>query len=721
MHLQVRLVDALTVSDEEAPGAHLFTVGDPKQSIYRFRGADLEQFRSVRSRGGAEVTHLTTNFRTVASVVDWVNRAFEPLLTDTAGEWTALDVSREFSLANTVGGVQMLGGPLEDLKARDVRELEAADTVARLVAAKQEGWLVEVDGELRPIRYGDMATLMPTRRSLPALERELRRAQVPYRVESRSLIWATQEIRDLTNVLTAVANPRDEVAVLATLRSAAFACGDDDLYQWTLAKHGWNYTVALSDEAQQMPVGRALGRIKALHDRHVWVPVSQFVAEVVAELRMYELAFARPRQREAWHRLRFAVDRARAWTEEGGSGLHGFVQWIQTQDREAADAIETVVPEADDDAVRLMTIHASKGLEFPLVALVGLGSPDTVTDSARLIWTKSGCEVRIGDKDIAWQTAGFAESCVRRRESWSKPRRLRLLYVGATRARDHLLVSLYRQAKRGSNSLAACIEGVVQVTPEPLVARQLISENSSAKVQQDVEAPHLIRERRKRLVKFASRPLAMSATAVASRASGTASVLPTVTASSATSDAAQLAERLDFGSAVHKALEVIDLQASSELVAEVAQQQAAEFGLLGRELEVARSVSKALTSPLLRQAINSGRWWREVPVYCSENDLVVGGTIDLLFENPDGLVVVDYKTEDTVDGDSLDRAVERYKWQLVTYVLAVERSLGKKVSEAVLLFIPPTAEPALAAPLSSIDEAISILNSDLFGSWAKEA
>ncbi len=113
----------------------------------------------------------------------------------------------------------VLGRPHDDVATADMRAVEAGEIAAWIAAT------VAADG----LRHADVAILLPTRTALPALETALEAADVPYRVESRSLVWATEEISELLAVLRAVDDPADEVALLAALRTPAFGCGDDDL------------------------------------------------------------------------------------------------------------------------------------------------------------------------------------------------------------------------------------------------------------------------------------------------------------------------------------------------------------------------------------------------------------------------------------------------------------------------------------------------------------
>src|SRR5690606_20808676 len=151
----------------------------------------------------------------------------------------------------------------------------------------------------------------------------------PLVVEARSLIFSSDEVRDLTTILTAIEDPNDQVAVLGALRHPAFGCSDADLVDWATAGHGWWLPAPDADPAAH-PVGRALQRLAALRGERQHHSVGGFVERVIAETHLTELALAHPRYRDRWRRIRFVADQAHAFHEAGGH-LRGFVRWLRDQ------------------------------------------------------------------------------------------------------------------------------------------------------------------------------------------------------------------------------------------------------------------------------------------------------------------------------------------------------------------------------------------------------
>ena len=138
-----------------------------------------------------------------------------------------------------------------------------------------------------------------------------------------------------------------------------------------------------------------------------------------------------------------------------------------------------------------------------------------------------------------------------------------------------------------------------------------------------------------------------------------------------------------------RVLQVVDLRMGVGLE-DIAKAQAAAEGVPGRADDIARLVRRALDSPIVKRALNSGRWWRETPVAGPVGDGIVEGFIDLLFEEEDGFVIVDYKTDALGSDEEIERAMARYRLQGGGYALALSRATGANVKEVSFLFLEPS-------------------------------
>jgi len=731
--LQIELA-VLLASDQDAADWHrltpapgrLFFVGDATQSIYRFRRADIGLFMEVREALVDEPLRLTQNFRSVPGVLAWVNHLFTALIgegeTGAQAAFEPLAAARPpLPGADREGPPVVLLGDEQDGSISRVREQEAADIAATVERAVSEGWPVaepaepEGPGGTRPARLADIAILLPTRTSLPQLEAALEDADVAYRVESASLVWSTQEVRDLLAVLQAVDDPTDEVALVAALRSPALACGDDDLFAYRQAGGRWSLDGAANPPeslAPEQPVVRALATLADLQAQRWWLSPSALVDKAIRDLGLFELAFAHRRPRDHWRRLRWVLDQARAFEEAGGGAVGGvtlraFLAWAERQAADEARTREAALPEADDDAVRILTIHGAKGLEFPIVVLAGLNRVATNGGGGgRVLWTEAGVpEAKAG----RFETPGFA-AVAEREKAMERHEQLRLLYVAATRARDHLVVSLHR--KPGDRSQAAEVARVAADAPDLWRRLEapfaLVLQNAVVAPKPEPDGAGRRREwdrRRKEQIAALRRVPFRAATDIAAAAAGGAGGAggaaggPPPAAGPGAGQAATPDLEPDpdappwrrgragtsIGRAVHAVLQSVDL-ATGEGAAEIARAQAAAEGVDAQAGEVERLARAALASEAVRTA-TAGRHWREVYVAAPVGDVVVEGFVDLLYDGPDGLVVVDYKTDAVRTEADIDAAVSRYRLQAAAYALALERSLGRAIVGCRFVFV----------------------------------
>ncbi len=455
----------------------LFFVGDPKQSIYRFRRADIQQYRLAQVMFGEElgsVLTLRTNFRTLPSIINWVNEVFGRLITEVATlqpPYNALAAGRPLpeELRNTTSSenadsyihnsevprVSILGLSPHDRREsiKWVREVESRDVAFAISEVMRERWTVIDPGtyQARAARPSDIAVLIPKRTCLPQLEDALSEAKISFRLEAASFVWRTQMVRDLMMCMRAISDPTDALAIASALRTPIYGCGDDDLYRHRVHHQGaWNYTDPRLSNAPSTPVVDALRHLSSLHRRKSTHGPAELLDALVRERRLYEQVATRSRPRDGWRQIRYLVDQARAWSDSQHGGLRGFLAWAKGQASENSRITESILPESDDEAVRVMTIHAAKGLEFPIVIVTGLQDKPRKRAGVQTIFKEEGSrpEIRLRG-DVS--SRAFDDHHETELEALHYER-LRLLYVACTRARDHLIVSVHRKERRETKS-----------------------------------------------------------------------------------------------------------------------------------------------------------------------------------------------------------------------------------------------------------------------------
>ncbi len=725
------------------PG-RLFIVGDTKQSIYRFRGADLTVVQQARQSGRLASATLSENRRSQEAILDWVNGVYGSVMgNDTSGlqaEYVPLQPNAGTQQGDTAAQVRVFG-EAADARADDVRRAEAED-IARLISAyASEGdhRLSVSDRELkqlRPARLGDVCILIRTRTGLGILERSLEDAGIPYRIEGGSLMFNTQEVQDLLNCLRAIDNPADEVSVVAALRSPAFACSDVDLLNWKDGGGIWNY-LDVRDDRGSSPVGDGMAALLDYHGRRHGISVTRLITEFVRDHRLEELDLAEYRPREIWRRRQFLIEQAR--NREGGGGtddgattssLYEFIKWAELQQDNANRISEIPVPETDDDAVRIMTMHSSKGLEFPIVVLLDVDyAPRSRTPNMLIDSATGELAVSIGSKsaNTRIQTPAY-EGLAELEDAHQTAEEVRLGYVAATRARDHLLVSLHRQLRTDGSFQNVVIETIVEQfdslphtvvepmtqLPPPAPTEPAITEPVA--LTYDVEGWH---QGRQTSIANRSTPQAVTATRIARQANsidggGLAAGDVVIEDKDAEADEEQpwRAGRggTAFGTALHAALQeavghvlselpVSDEQSLERLhhrldseIDRLAAWQADEEGVHGSADDIASLARVAVRHESVVSALMSASLWPEIPVAgaveTSRGPVVIEGIIDLLYLDHDGeLVILDYKSDDVEDDAAIERTMERYRWQGASYAVAVEKATGRRVKAVEFLFV----------------------------------
>ena len=699
--LQVEIVQLLARRDpagQFAPGA-LFVVGDPKQSIYAFRRADIHMTEQFRMSAQIDEASLTANFRSRGAILSWVNSVFgqwmgdgEPFQAPYVNLETGLADSADPGSADEAHRVRILGGEIDSPSVDAVRE-EEGEAIA-LVAAEFGAGLHSVrdaDGTIRPSSFGDLCILMPRRTALSSLERNLQDAGIPYVLQGESQLFETQEFRDMLNCLSAIDDPTDQVAVVGALRSPAFGCSDVDLWDWAASGCGFDYGDSVPETG--LYVCECLADLARYHQMRNRATTPELIETFVRDRMLRELAALGEDWSQRHRRIDLISEMARSVQRSGRYSLREFVDWLRSRQSLGERMIESAPSIIGNDAVRVMTIHGAKGLEFPGVVITGLNSSPVNRRGETVFDTDPeapvGVAIGLGSGRSRFETAGY-ETIADKKKQIGEAENIRLMYVAATRARDHLFVSLYR--KDGDKStLAAKLAQFAEnapglheqyaprggsVTPD----RQTATEpwGSSADMEawsSDISAA----------IAASGFPQSVSATALKSHD------LPLPPQKESADDSGLEPWRkgraaTSLGSAVHAVLQELDLESGDGIV-ELVNEKATAHGVTDHADEVASLAKAVHDSGVVKEAVRSGRYWRETPVAVGVGQgKSMEGVIDLIFESAPGeLVIVDYKT-DAVRGRSLPEMAEPYLPQIGAYVAAVDKTTPARVVKAVLVF-----------------------------------
>jgi ATP-dependent helicase/nuclease subunit A len=644
----------------------LFVVGDPKQSIYRFRGADMEAFESFTGhleRHGAGRCALATNFRSRPAIVAAVNGVFERIMTREKSLQSAYrPIAPAPSVADSGPGPVWLG--FEGAGGRSLGAAAAREAEAEWIAR----WLRDGRG---PFALRDVAIILRSGSALPAYLGALRRHGVPYAVEGEKRFFAAQEVLDFLNLLRALDDPSDSLALAGVLRSPLAALDDRDLLR--LARRG-----GLDFRRRGAPPRELYGALRRLRETAARRPVPELVAEILDETPLVELAAAAYQgQQTASNLLKFhrlALDAG-----ERSLTLQEFIAELSESVRTLREEGESPLADERLDAVRVLSVHKAKGLEFPVVILPNLSAGVAGgRDPAVLArWSAGEAGLSLGEallRNAAMALAGADE------EAHGKAEEIRVLYVAMTRAKERLILL---GGGRGGFSAELARSGAIpleSVAAAPPRRAEIPASSGSVPRAEARAFARGWRARRAREARVRARTRFVSASSLGPFLGEERSPPPPGGEGGAL-----------LGRVCHAALERWDfrnrrpLDGSSGLGALVERclgLAGAKEALRGPLSRRARAMlGSFLASSAARRIARSEILGREVPFLFEDGARVVRGTMDLLCREGGGYAVYDFKTSPSFPG--------RARLQEEIYRRAVEKALSSREVRFEVILLSP--------------------------------
>ncbi|MCX6573254.1 MAG: UvrD-helicase domain-containing protein [Candidatus Aminicenantes bacterium] len=442
-----------------APGS-LFLVGDPKQSIYRFRRADIDIYNLVRDRieaSGGETLALSANFRSLGAIADWVNPLFDP---GRGGVFPAAADAYQagFMPLETVRGRGR--GPLSGVRKitvpavpyhrkEDIAGFDAA-RVAGFIAWALAGNLGLDDGAGgdRPAEPGDFLVLFRYKDRMSRYARRLEELGIPFEIAGSDAFAENAEIREVMNLLRALDDPDDPVASVAVLRGMFFGLSDQDLLDHRAAGGGFCFLAEAGGPAGSARIRSAFGALRAWRELVTRVPPSVALETIIQDSGLLtHLVTTEMGSSRAGNVLKL-IEVLRGRESEDMTSFAAAVafldEWVGAMPVE-----EMSLAPGRRNAVRLMNLHKAKGLEAPVVWLanpagVGGFEPDRhvrrtgQTPLGHFRFTRPvGRQTRTVSQPVNWEESAAEEL------KYEEAEENRLMYVAATRARDLLVVSGY--------------------------------------------------------------------------------------------------------------------------------------------------------------------------------------------------------------------------------------------------------------------------------------
>ena len=451
---------------------NLFMVGDVKQSIYRFRNArpdlfvskqdtfDLYEETGVESLLKRTCILLKKNFRSVPQVLDFVNALFGRLMDPSVGD-IAYDDKASLNLGREIPDPEALS-PCEVWIVPDDPDpdgVSPARAEAHLVAERIKAMIAHeqvIDQEskaLRPVRYGDMVILA---RSLSNWGDEFYEALsdegIPVLMPRSSGYFQTLEVGTMLDFLKLIGNQKQDLPLSALMTSCIGRFTDGELAQIRAAGRDYRFFHEAVEAYLKEPADAVLGEklsafmelIRSFRERAPYMPVDRLLTQMMDEtgFRRYMEAMPGGVQRRA--NLMMLVDKARSFIQTGNSSLTGFLDYMELMDQNNVDYGEAGIFDSQADVVRMSTIHKSKGLEYPVVFLAGMGRGFNKRD----LNNKVVVHPEYGLGLYAWDTVTREKADTPIREIVRRKialddlgEEMRVLYVACTRARERLILT----------------------------------------------------------------------------------------------------------------------------------------------------------------------------------------------------------------------------------------------------------------------------------------
>ncbi|MHC1721518.1 MAG: helicase-exonuclease AddAB subunit AddA [Clostridiaceae bacterium] len=764
---------------------NLFMVGDVKQSIYRFRHAKPELFLKKYETYGTTAgmpgkkIKLYRNFRSRKTIIAGVNYIFSQIMSSGLGE-LEYNVGEELQYGaayedkeNSVE-INLIDrnedGPEED-EELDKTQIEARLVSKRILQLFRDGFQVydkETKAE-RNIMYKDIVILMrATEGRAGAFLEELSGAGIPAFADTSTGYFETTEIKTIMAILQIVDNPLQDIPMIAVLRSPVFMFTPEELVSLRMADKDSSFYDILKFVKEEDPLKEKvegfLEKLRSWRDKAAYLPIDEFIWFIYSETAYYSFVATLPQGEQRQANLRLLFERAKEFESTSYKGLFNFINFIDKLKNSSGDMGSAKILGENQDVVRIMSIHKSKGLEFPVVILSGAGNKFNMMDTSRNILFHQelgyGPDFVDYERRISYPT--LVKQVIKRKvmlETLSEE--MRILYVAFTRAKEKLIITgtvkniskncnkwceaaAYPGRKipehyvagsasyldwicaavarseegeairvRGAGNDIDCAEdcskwniriwskaeltSTLETSEEDVILKILEGEQKEAF---DEEIENQVCRRLQWQYKYSESSRIPAKLSVSDLKSAGYEIKEELKAPSFIKGDKKITAALR-GTLLHMVMQHLDLKRVSS-IREIENQIK---GLIEKEYiredeAAAVNISRIFgffNSDLGQRMIASPGVNREVPFFIEMDavdiypelpqevygleKVVLQGVIDCYFEEKDGLILVDYKTDFVENAEDL---AEKYRMQIDLYSKALEKVTGKKITERYL-------------------------------------
>lgn len=714
--LQEHIVERIKRND------NLFMVGDVKQSIYRFRLAEPELFmardRNYRNSGdeASTVIDLNSNFRSKSCVTESVNAVFESCMEG---------YDEEAKLHCTISADPGHKTEIHILDNKEGEKVIIADIIRECLGSD---FYDSKRNVTRPIGYRDIAVLSRGKGEIASLEHYLNNEGIPaYGMDGESF-FDTVELQVFMNVLKVIDNMMQDIPLISVMRSVLFGFSTQELAKIRIAFREESYAGAVLKYMVEGPDEALKNKIAAMNEQiEKWrmlsraVPVAQLIQILLYDTGFYDYCSGLPAGKKRASNLRLLVEKAISYEEKSRGGLYGFLSYADAVKNSKKTEVEAKTISENEDVVQIMTVHKSKGLEFPVVILMGAGKSLSGGGKTKPLHKDLGMSLKLSDWKNHWYKKTVLQTAIADKQRYENlEEEVRILYVAMTRAMDKLCIvgNLDDPSKIKTKSAKTSFLDLVCA---PLISNDL----ADVFIHENVTEPdvHLVNDKRspeellfmvenadyeineeiiRRLeyvypyadeehvkIKYSVSELGVSPDhQEAHIAEYKADGRQRVDAAQAGTAMHLIMEMIDFGEAMANGMSYIEEFADSLVSREIMTTDERRImncqGINAFfENEVGRRAAIAFTKGNLRKE-KEFILQKEI----SGRDVIVQGIIDCWFEEDGEIVLIDYKNSN-MNNRTEEDIVDTYREQINLYKEALEESTGFKVKESYLYLFGP--------------------------------
>ncbi|MBF8983398.1 helicase-exonuclease AddAB subunit AddA [Lutibacter sp. B2] len=769
---------------------NLFMVGDVKQSIYRFRLADPSLFINKYETFGNEDhalnrrIDLSKNFRSRQEVIDGINFIFKNIMTKEFGEIDYNESAYLYKGAEhkpidhsdiEITVVEKIQKDIEEeLEELEDMEVEARITAKRIKELMENEIYDDKLEDYRKITYKDMVILLRTTKNWAHTFLEVFIEEgIPAYADVNTGYFETIEINIFMNLLKIIDNKRQDIPLLSVMRSPIGGFSTDELIKIRIANKEKTYFDAVeeyinnAEDELTHKCSRFLDRLKKWNELSRYMNIDEFIWKILKETGYHDYIGAMPGGIQRQANLRILVDRARQFQNTAIRGLFNFIKFIDKLKNSSGDMGTAKILGENDNVVRIMSIHKSKGLEFPVVIAAAMGKQFNLRDTnAQVLFHKDlGVGPKYVDPDLRQYTDTIAKIAMKNKikiESLSEE--MRILYVALTRAKDKLILigsvrDIEKTAKKWTNSITPFylskgkhyLDWICPVLMRHKDGEELrawadvawdhtmfLEDDSKWSIKKMYKKEVQVEEIEKKINKLAFQKFLKDfenktdknykdfvnerlnwsypnkiATKIPSKLSVTEikrvsikeldSVgmhIPALIQKPKFIEEKRKITGAQRGTIIHFVMQHLDLNhiSTEDKIKEQIKKMVEVELLKSEEAEVVdvSKIANFFKSNIGKRIINTEKVFREVPFnlvkkacevvpdldHCDEK-LLIQGIVDCYFEEADGIILVDYKS-DYIEFDKKNQIVDKYRIQIELYKEALEKITKKTVKESYL-------------------------------------